>query len=80
MADCGHGWNNKADCDLCTLERVAPQAVAQIAALQTTILALEQALWIALAGREVVVRDDTPSALEWRDLGDGGQLVRRAKS
>lgn len=38
---------------------------------------LERALWVALAGKEVVVRDDTPRRIEWRETEDGGRLVRR---
>lgn len=54
------------------------EATATIAALQTTIRAMERALWMALDGREVVVRDDTPVDLEWSETEDGGQMVRRS--
>lgn len=45
--------------------------------LERRIADLERALWVALNGREVVVRDDTPRLIEWRDTEDGGRLARR---
>lgn len=45
--------------------------------LERRIADLERALWVALNGREVVVRDDTPRRIEWRETEDGGRLVRR---
>lgn len=39
MADCGHGWHSKADCDTCTLERVEPQAAARIEELEVALRA-----------------------------------------
>lgn len=39
---------------------------------------LQRALWVALGNSEVVVRNDTPRAVEWRNTDDGGRLVRRA--
>ena len=40
---------------------------------------LQRALWVALAGCEVVVRDDTPRSVEWKKTEDGGRMVRRAR-
>lgn len=40
---------------------------------------LQRALWCALDGKEVVVRDNTPRAVEWQKTDDGGRLVRRAR-
>lgn len=39
---------------------------------------LEAALWVALDGREIVVRESTPRAIEWSTTEDGGRMVRRA--
>jgi len=50
---------------------------AECAALQTTVSVMERALWVALDGKEVVVRDGTPADILWVELPDGGQLVRR---
>lgn len=46
--------------------------------LEKRVAELEAALWVALDGREVVVRENTPRAIEWSTLEDGGRMVRRA--
>lgn len=58
----------------------------EIASLRATIeerdkriADLERALWVALYGSEVVVRDDTPRAVVWSTTEDGGRMVRRAR-
>ena len=53
--------------------------VATYHEFQYLIAELEAALWVALDGREVVIRDDTPNNLEWKTTEDGGRLVRRAR-
>jgi hypothetical protein len=35
--DCGHGWRSAADCDVCTLHRVNPQAADRIAELEAAL-------------------------------------------
>ena len=58
--------------------REGVSAETQCAMMMGRIEDLEAALWTALDGREVVVRDDTPRDLEWHTTADGGRLVRRA--
>jgi len=35
--ECEHGWRDAADCDACTLRRVAPQAADRIAELEDAL-------------------------------------------
>ena len=35
--ECEHGWTNAADCDTCTLQRVAPQAYDRIVQLEAAL-------------------------------------------
>jgi len=65
-----------------TLERAMEKladANERNAKLQRTLSVMERALWMALDGKEVVVREDTPADILWAELPDGGQLVRRVK-
>jgi hypothetical protein len=41
--DCGHGWRSAADCDVCTLRRVNPQAADRIAELEAALRAVVDA-------------------------------------
>lgn len=70
MADCGHGWRSKADCDICTLERVEPQAAARIEQLENALRELLDAFnpepristRLTIWGRAAMALDGTPDA------------------
>ena len=56
------------------------KAADRIAELEAENAKLRSALFAALDGFEVVIRDDLPAGeLEWRVTEDGGLLVRRRR-
>jgi uncharacterized protein with ATP-grasp and redox domains len=42
--DCGHGWRNAAECDVCTLRRVNPQAADRIDVLEAALTTIRDTL------------------------------------
>ena len=66
--ECEHGWRHAADCDACTLRRVAPLAADRIAELEAAILAITY----MDSDRKTV----HPSFSDYVDLGEKAPILR----